>query len=122
MDPNHSGCGVESNNTDGAMKNRRTFAILVVLCGALAAMAAAQHVRAKSIDGNWTVSFTIQGQTVTGAMAFQTEGEKLTGTVETQHTGPGKLEHGTWASNKLSASCIFEKHEEIDISGELKDG
>lgn len=107
------------------MKSIRTSAIIALLIGALAfiAVAVAQPSGANSIDGDWIVSFTIPGsQTVSGRMTLQTAGGKLTGTIETEHTGPGKLEQGTWAKRQMSATCVFEKHENITITGELRSG
>lgn len=107
------------------MKNTRTSAIVALLIGALAfiAVAVAQPSGANSIDGDWIVSFTLPGgQTVSGRMTLQAVGGELTGTVETEHTGPGKLEQGTWAMRQMSATCVFKKHEDITITGKLKNG
>ena len=99
------------------------FALVALACGLLTASAVAQHRTGKldSIAGDWTITFTVQGQTVSGKLWFRVEGDKLSGTVETAHTGPGTLQ-GKWANNKLSATCVFEKHESIALAGELKDG
>ena len=80
-----------------------------------------------SINGNWTVTFTIlvsekQAQTVSGQMTFQAHGEKLGGRVETKHTGQGTLKGGAWSHNKLSGIYVFESHEAIAIAGELREG
>jgi hypothetical protein len=101
-------------------------AAIIVMVSALVCSAMAlprqDNQRPNAIDGRWSVSFTIQGQTVNGDLTFQAEGEKLTGTVDSQHTGHGTLKDGKWANNKLSATCSFEKHESITLAGELKDG
>jgi hypothetical protein len=73
-----------------------------------------------SIAGEWHITFMVQGHTVPGTLVLAAEGEKLTGTVETQHTGPGKLQDGKFAASKLSATCVFERHESIDLTGELQ--
>ena len=91
-----------------------------VLCWSLAAPA--QPAAQNSIDGDWTVTFTVQGQTVSGEMAFHAHGEKLSGTVKTAHTGRGRLEGGAWIHEKLAGICVFEKHEAIALAGELRDG
>ena len=62
----------------------------------------------------------VQGQTVPGTLVLAVEGETLTGTVETQHTGPGKLQDGKFAASKLSATCVFDRHESIALMGELQ--
>ena len=75
-----------------------------------------------SINGAWTVTFLVQGQTVSGQMTFQAHGEKLGGSVETNHTGKGTLNGGAWSHNKLSGIYTFEGHESIAIAGELREG
>lgn len=99
-------------------------AIVMLLLGALAlAAAVAQTSNPNSIDGDWIVSFMLQGnQTVSGRMTLQAAGSELTGTVETEHTGPGNLKQGTWTAHQMSATCVFKAHEDINITGEFKDG
>jgi hypothetical protein len=48
------------------------------------------------------------------------EGENVTGTIETAHTGPGTVQDGKWIDGKLSATLVFEKHESIALTGGLK--
>ena len=50
------------------------------------------------------------------------KGHNVTGTVESKHTGPGKLTKGSWVDDKLSFTLVFEHHESIDVTGSLKDG
>jgi hypothetical protein len=73
-----------------------------------------------AIAGEWNITFMVQGQTVPGTLVLAVAGETLTGTVETQHTGPGKLQDGKFAATKLSATCVFERHESILLKGELQ--
>lgn len=75
-----------------------------------------------SIDGQWTATFTIEGQTVSGQMTFRADGEKLGGNLETKHTGQGTLNGGAWSHNKMSGIYVFESHEAVAIAGELRDG
>ena len=82
----------------------------------------AQKTTPSSIDGQWTVTFTIQGQSVSGLMNFQAHGEKLGGKLETEHTGPGTLNGGTWSHNKISGIYVFQSHEAVAIAGELREG
>jgi hypothetical protein len=105
------------------MNNRRAIWAVLVLELILASSAAvAQHGTrpSGSIAGEWSISFMVQGQTVPGTLVLAVEGETLTGTVETQHTGPGKLQDGKFAASKLSATCVFERHESITLMGELQ--
>jgi hypothetical protein len=73
-----------------------------------------------AIAGEWNITFMVQGQSASGTLVLAVAGEKLTGTVETQHTGPGKLLDGKFAASKLSATCVFERHESILLKGELQ--
>jgi hypothetical protein len=106
------------------MNKRSAIWIVLVFELLLASSAAiAQHGTppSGSIAGGWNISFAVQGQTVSGTLVLAIEGETLTGTVETQHTGPGKLQDGKFAASKLSATCVFERHESIALMGELQD-
>ena len=105
------------------MNNRKAIWIVPALMLVLAtSMALAQHGSqpSGSIAGEWHITFMVQGQTVPGTLVLAAEGEKLSGTVETQHTGPGRLQDGKFTASKLSATCVFERHESIDLTGELQ--
>ncbi len=82
----------------------------------------AQEATPGLITGRWTVTFTVQGQTVSGEMTFRTRGEKLDGNVETKHTGRGTLQGGAWSQDKISGIYVFESHQAIAIAGELREG
>jgi len=99
---------------------RRIGIVVAVLCYALIAFA--HRAAAGPIDGDWTVTFTIEGQTVKGQMTFHADGDELSGTVETAHTGRGRLQGGAWSHNKLTGIYVFENHEAIALAGELRDG
>ena len=106
------------------MCNRRIM-LTALACTMLlvSVMAPAQHRSSSdSIAGEWKITFTIAGQTASGTIAFHVDGNKLMGRVETAHTGAGTLQEGSWSEGKLSAKCVFEKHESIALAGELKDG
>src|SRR3974390_24964 len=105
------------------MHNPRAIWIVVAFALLLAtSMAVAQQGSqpSGSIAGEWHITFMVQGQTVPGSLVLAADGEKLTGTVETQHTGPGRLQDGKFAASKLSATCVFERHGSIDLTGELQ--
>jgi hypothetical protein len=105
------------------MNKRRAIWIVPAFVLVLAASIAVAQPGAQpsgSIAGEWQITFMVQGQSVGGTLVLAAEGEKLTGTVETQHTGPGKLQDGKFAASKLSATCVFERHESIDLTGELQ--
>ena len=106
--------------------NKRSAIWIVVVFGLILASSAAvaQHgtLPSGSIAGEWNISFMVQGQTVPGTLVLAVEGETLTGTVETQHTGPGKLQGGKFAASKLSATCVFDRHESMALMGEVQGG
>ena len=110
------------------MRRNKVVVRIAIACVALCVTAiglgqqATSNSTANSIDGKWTVTFTVQGQTVSGQMTFHAAGEKLGGNVETQHTGQGALMGGAWSHNKLSGIYVFEGHEAIAIAGELRGG
>jgi Tol biopolymer transport system component len=108
----------------------RTFAslILVALIGAALSASAtiASHgegaQNSDPISGDWDVSFTLQGTTVQGKFKLKLDGDKVTGTAESEHTGPGTLSKGSWTDNKLSFTLDFKTHESIVVTGALQDG
>jgi hypothetical protein len=73
-----------------------------------------------SIDGEWVITFQAQGKSVSGSLHFKTDGERVTGTVETAHTGPGTVQNGKWSQQKITATLVFQKHEDVLLEGELK--
>src|ERR1035441_3008117 len=84
-----------------------TVLVLELILASSAAVAQNGTRPSGSIAGEWTISFMVQGQTVPGTLVLAVEGETLTGTVETQHTGPGRLQDGKFAASKLSVTCGF---------------
>ena len=74
-----------------------------------------------SVTGDWDATFHIEGFTIQGKIALKVEGEAVTGTCDTEHTGHGTIT-GTFKDGKLSFTAKFEKHESIDFTGWIKDG
>src|SRR5215471_5635924 len=79
-------------------------------------------VTADPISGDWNVTFAVQGMNVPGTMTFKLDGEVVTGSCYTEHTGPGTIRNGSWAGGKLAFIVEFAKHESIAVTGALKDG
>ena len=75
-----------------------------------------------SIAGDWIVRFSVENQTVPGKMVLKMDGDKVTGTIETAHTGPGTVQDGKWSDGKLAATLVFEKHESIALTGGIPAG
>lgn len=73
------------------------------------------------ISGDWDGTVEAVGTKVAFKLNFKLEGEKLTGTVESGHTGAGTISNGTLKNGKLSFTADFAKHESISFKGELKD-
>ena len=104
-------------------RQRAILAAVASVVLVIGAAAQPQHgSKSESIAGEWAITFTIAGQTASGTITFAVDGDKLTGNVDSHHTGPGTLENGKWSNGKLSAKCVFEKHESIALDGEFKDG
>ncbi|MFL6513387.1 MAG: hypothetical protein ACJ8M1_00005, partial [Chthoniobacterales bacterium] len=101
--------------------------VLPLICGgiALASLALGQQqappppVTAGPISGDWTIHFHAGHQTASGDLHLHADGEQLTGTVETPHTGPGTVQNGKWTNQKLEATLVFERHESVVLKGEL---
>jgi hypothetical protein len=83
---------------------------------------AAQGERTDPISGAWDVSFFVRGNSSPATFEFKLEGTKVTGTANSDHTGPGTIRDGSWTEGKLSFTLDFKKHESIAIKGTLKDG
>jgi hypothetical protein len=100
---------------------------MVLVIGATSLFAARVHHPALKqdsdpISGEWEVSFFVQGTTTPATFKLKLDGDKVTGTAESAHTGPGTLRDGSWANNKLSFTLDFKAHESIAVTGSLKDG
>jgi hypothetical protein len=74
------------------------------------------------ISGLWDATFYAMGQPTAVTLELKLEGNKVTGKVNSAHTGPGTISNGSWAENKLSMTFDFAKHESIAVTGSLKDG
>jgi len=75
-----------------------------------------------SISGEWDATFYAMGQAAPFTLELKLEGHKVTGKVNSAHTGPGTISNGSWAENQLSMTLDFAKHESIAVTGSLKDG
>lgn len=72
------------------------------------------------ISGDWDGTVEAVGTKVAFKLNFKLEGENLSGTVESGHTGAGTIS-GTLKNGKLNFTATFAKHESISFKGELKD-
>lgn len=115
------------------MQSKRTSLLIVASFSLASALPFFPHAAARprlqenrtatdAISGDWNIDFHIQGMTTPGTMTLKLEGEKITGTVHSDHTGSGTLNNGSFAEGKLSLQMNFPSHESIDVTGSLKDG
>ena len=74
------------------------------------------------LTGEWTVTFYVHESKTPATFTFKLEGTKVTGTANSDHTGPGTIRDGKWVDGKLSFTVDFKKHESIAVNGALKDG
>ena len=74
------------------------------------------------ISGAWDASFSAQGTTIPATFDLKLDGTKVTGSVNSDYTGPGTIRDGSWADGKLSFTMDFKKQESIAVNGTLKDG
>ena len=57
---------------------------------------------ADPITGEWDVIFRVQDTKTPATFKLKLDGDKVTGTVYSEHTGAGTLRDGSWKDNKLS--------------------
>lgn len=74
------------------------------------------------ITGEWAVIFRIESTTTPATFKLKLDGNKVTGTAESAHTGPGTVRDGWWKDDKLSFTLDFENHDPITITGTVRDG
>jgi len=77
---------------------------------------------ADPISGEWDVAFHVHDTKTPATFKLKLDGDRVTGTAYSDHTGPGTIRDGSWKDNKLSFTLDFAKHESIAITGTLKDG
>lgn len=73
------------------------------------------------ISGDWEVSFKVGERTSPATFKLKLDGDKVTGTAESAHTGPGTIRDGSWIDGKLSFTLDFKTHESIAITGKVQD-
>ncbi len=74
------------------------------------------------ISGEWEASLEAFGTITKVKMNLDCDDHKITGTVESGHTGAGTLSEGSCQDGKLSFTANFAKHESVSFKGELKNG
>ena len=74
------------------------------------------------ISGEWDVSFKVHDTSTPATFSLKLEGDKVTGTVYSEHTGAGTIREGSWSNQQLKLVLEFKKHDSIEVTGTLKDG
>ncbi len=82
---------------------------LVFVTGTIAA--------ADPISGRWEGKFDAMGQIVPFTMTLKVDGDKVTGTLDSEHTGHGQSKDGVWKDGAFAMTMVFEKHESIAFTG-----
>ncbi|HYL97589.1 MAG TPA: hypothetical protein VEZ90_01445 [Blastocatellia bacterium] len=104
---------------------------LVVLAASLAfppvsgrviAQTPAQPAETGDISGDWSGSFDMQGSPMPVTLNLRVDGERVTGTFESDPTGQGTLRNGRWVLGVLSFNIDFPNHDPIAIVGRLSGG
>lgn len=98
----------------------KAFALTIIL--GLISFTFAAPAATDSVKGEWTGVFSIGGHAADVTMKFDVHGSKVTGTINSEHTGPGTVTDGKWENGKLTCTLKFEKHESIEFAGWFKDG
>ena len=104
-----------------------TLAALALLAAAPAMVAAASSrqkdaATADPISGEWDVTLEIAGASAEATFNLKLEGDKVTGTADSRHTGPGKVRDGSFRDGALKFTLDFDRHESIALTGAPKDG
>lgn len=74
------------------------------------------------VSGEWNVTFFVHEHQMPATFTFKVDGSTVTGSANSEHTGPGTIRDGKYADGKLSFTLDFKKHESIVVNGTLKDG
>lgn len=97
----------------------RMFLSLILIAIAMGLATAVQT--PDVISGDWDVTFKVGDQTTPASFKLKFDGNKVTGTAESAHTGPGTIRDGSWSDGKLSFMLDFKTHESISITGMAQD-
>lgn len=73
------------------------------------------------ISGDWDALFKVGEHTSAATFNFKLDGDKVTGTAESAHTGLGTIRDGSWVNGKLTCTLDFKTHESIAITGKLQE-
>ena len=75
----------------------------------------------EAISGDWDTFLTAQETSAQLTLILTLEGNKISGTFESDHLGTGIVENGTWTDHKISFTLKVTQAT-ITFNGVLKDG
>jgi hypothetical protein len=75
-----------------------------------------------NISGDWKASFEVEDIKTPVTFSLKLDGQRVTGTANSDHTGPGTLKDGRWVNGELSFTMDFTAHESVVVTGRFKDG
>lgn len=76
---------------------------------------------ADPISGEWRGTLQAQGSSAPVTLRLKLDGDKVTGTSDSEHLGAGTLSKGTWMNKRLTFT-LDVNNGAITFTGELKDG
>lgn len=96
----------------------RTRSVTLAFLLTMALMAAPAR---DSVSGEWEASFHAHDDAVPVTLKLKRDGNKVTGTFESDHLGRGAVSNGSFVANRLSLT-LDGPHGAIEITGELNEG
>lgn len=100
---------------------------LIALVAVVSSISSATPLRSKptpkadAITGEWDVVLTSPDNTLELTLKLKLAGNKVTGTSESSHLGPGMVSDGSWANNKLKFT-LTTNHATLALTGTLQKG
>jgi len=112
------------------LRTYRTLCLVALMAIAMLAGSAAAwpgesaQRKADPISGEWDSTFYSEGNSnsFTLKLKFKLDGDKLTGTYESDHIGGGNISRGVWAANKIGFGIDTVHGSGLGVTGTLKDG
>ena len=99
----------------------RLFSVVATL-GVLAFAPERAGASGDPISGEWDVTLHVEGATTPATFQLSLAGDKVEGTADAHHTGPGTLRDGSWKDGRLAFTLDFAAHESIVVTGGRSDG
>ncbi len=110
------------------MRSRIFTSLILIMLALAAASQFSANIRSVGatqtpdlISGDWDALFKVGEHTSPASFKLKLDGDKVTGTAESAHTGPGTVRDGSWVDGKLSFTLDFKTHESIAITGKLQE-